>query len=409
MGRISQYLIKEWDKDPVNLVSIIMLFTMAIVNAIASQIPDANNYFQTNNIYQTSVWAASFFVLYQLVQIAKAVNREKATNAGFAHVSDIYDVIHKYRIADSMRIYCGSESRETWGNIANTEGVKFKNITLFTRPNKAVDIDEPQFTYDSYDVHLADIPKNYLFLIGHHNDGACVLCDLVVADESRGGYLCADLSHNEEHAKAFSTLFESSCKHSSVALRDYLAFGIFNFISKKHIHDQDSLLRQRKVSLRSRVDFFELATELVKVSRHSLQAVDFFKPNHWLNDISARKYGEAHGVEAGTKERVHVYNLDEAKRLANEYDEFVRLMDSKGVTLYFLNENLFDTNLYEKRGSLIIDENCVIVAINPSQGASFGEVDFNPLMVEDYGKRFRDLKDISQSAQEFLKLIGGNP
>ena len=73
------------------------------------------------------------------------------------------------------------------------------------------------------------------------------------------------------------------------------------------------------------------------------------------------------------------------------------------VELFFLDHNKFDTQKYEKRGSLILENECVFVAINPSNGAPKGEIDFNPSTIKTYKDRFNDCKTHAEPADDFYR------
>lgn len=408
MNRVSRYVVREWESDPLNFVSLLALVIVALANGIATQWPFLDDIFKKSNVYQASAWVIVPLILYQLRKISRGQDELGKRTSSFCHVRDIGDVAYKYRTADAVTIYCGSENRDIWNKIANMRGIEISKLSLYIRPGRLESVLEPTFSSMEYKIHYADIPNGYMLASGHQSDGTLLMCDLVVQDSQDGGYWKLDLSADKNQARIFINLFESAAQSTGVPLKDYLALGIFTFITRKHLHDQDSLLRQRKVNLRSRVDFFDLATDLVKVSKLSLIAVDFFKPKHWLSDPSARKYGEAHAVNIATKKRIHIYKHEEAKLAVNDYRAYVEFMEQRNVELLFLDEKLFDTAIYEKRGSLIIDESCVVVAINPSEGAAFGEIDFNPNIVESYKKRFFDLESVAQNFSLFLSLIGEN-
>lgn len=406
MARVSTQIFQQWHKDPVNFASIIVLFVIAIGNALATQIPSLNAWFIQNNIYQTSTWVFVFFILYQLVKISLKQEEDTKKDYNLYHSYHLHDVLLKYKTTDEVRIFCGSNGRMIWDKISDLKSLKFKKVLLYFKPSNISDFTEPRFKYDTLEVKYSEVPSNYLFVTGYSEDGDCYLCDLITSNNSKAGYTILDLSNSVNHRGVFIDLFNSLAKNNSVSLNEYLVISIFDFITKRHLNDTDSLIRQRKISLKSRVDFFDLATRLVRKSKNSLYAVDFIKPKYWISDNSANKYGAAHAVDVESKKRIHIYNLEEAKTSQSTYMKYIEMMESYGVELKFLDENNFDTSIYEKRGTLMIDTNCVIVAINPTEGATFGEVDFNPSTVDSYMRRFKDIDSIALTRDQFIETIG---
>ncbi|MBW7914667.1 MAG: hypothetical protein H3C54_13435 [Taibaiella sp.] len=176
---------------------------------------------------------------------------------------------------------------------------------------------------------------------------------------------------------------------------------------KKNDVERTRLNENKKLIVTSRNDFFDYAVALIESAERSLLAVDFIPPELWISDPLVVAYADAHrGLKTFEKQRIHIYQtetLDAEKKAA--YRNYIELMDTLNIELFFLEEKLMDTNQFEKRGSLIIDNCCCIIVINPDIGAKFGEIEFNQISIGDYEKRFRTLKKIAKPKADFQLLL----
>jgi hypothetical protein len=155
--------------------------------------------------------------------------------------------------------------------------------------------------------------------------------------------------------------------------------------------------------------------DILKHFNSNLYAIDFIPPRFWLNDPYTKSYGVAHkGVIADKKQRIHIIDIKEIKhslkekrnKIINDYMNYISFMTNDcDIDLYFLDKVKFDVSKHEPRGSLVLDCKCVFVAINPSIGAPFGEIDFNPSIIKQYKERFEFYLSKAEKSVTYKQIL----
>lgn len=210
------------------------------------------------------------------------------------------------------------------------------------------------------------------------------------------------------------TLMDNFFAHvKSIRLSDLFMSKTMNYIFETNCSTLSNLADKKCLEINSRDAFFKYMTDILKNCTSNIYAIDFIEPKYWLEHIYTREYGLAHkNVNSKTKQRIHIIDLDkikklsdkEKKELVNIYSDYISFMKNEcGVDLFFLNLDNFDSERYEKRGSLILENECVFVAINPSVGAPKGEIDFNLATINRYIDRFNDCKKYAEPADDYYR------
>ena len=159
----------------------------------------------------------------------------------------------------------------------------------------------------------------------------------------------------------------------------------------------DKLINDKFIQLESKEVFFTHMTDILNFYTGNLYAIDFIPPHCWLEDINTKNYGLAHKNIQGTKQRIHVIDIEtiknasptNKKKMKQNYEKYITFMTTEClVELYFLELSDFDTTKHEKRGRLILDNKCVFIALNPEEGAPLGEVNFNIDTINQYKAKF---------------------
>lgn len=173
----------------------------------------------------------------------------------------------------------------------------------------------------------------------------------------------------------------------SVAISaDELMFDIFN---------------ENPIRSLDRNRLFEIAAAVIGVAESSLKAVDFIPPRDWNNVPALIRYADAHGINVDEKVRIHIfpnenYIFDEKI----EYEKYVKKMKGLKVDLRFLEEKRLLDLGHEARGSLVVDDRAIVVAVNPKVGAPTGEITIDRRYLEDYARRFNDIVEAAESWPE---------
>ena len=121
-----------------------------------------------------------------------------------------------------------------------------------------------------------------------------------------------------------------------------------------------------------------------------------------------KKYAASHASAKGNKCRVHIYeknNLGGGDWGIESYEGYAKCMKNAGVTLKFLDMSFFNRSKFETRGSLIIDQTIVAVAINPIDGAPFGELSYSDEIIRSYTERFNELWPIGEESDFFIGML----
>jgi hypothetical protein len=401
---------KKIFSDWTTAVTFIVITLFTIINIIASLIPDLNKYFTDNNMYVTFGWVVVLLILTNIHSMLKFIS-----NLGTCHsyeASDISEVIYKFKKYTDIKIFFGLDTFHIWEIISTKQDLAFNNLEIYFDPSIIQSYKNPLFKFNNLDVYFADIPRNYIYISGR-NDG-CELCNLII--DSNDSLSVIDLSKKNGDTQVFDNLFTKMTENNKISLTEELKAQALYFLINKSKESSNQLICEQYVALANRNEFLNLATILVKKAKQSLYAIDFIGPQFWTNEHdNAFHFGEAHKVEiTGDKKRIHIYDFENFDKkypnLKKEdiyklYIKYIDFMEEKGVNISFLPAEDFDLKKYEKRGSLIIDGKSVIVAINPENGATFGEVTFKKIDIENYQLRFNEIAKIAKSKDDFITKL----
>jgi hypothetical protein len=398
-----KHIFSDWS----TLLTFFAIGLFTVVNIIVSFVPDFNKYFIDNNIYMASGWSVIFLILINIHKVLEYIS--KIGTCYSYQCNDISEIIYKFKNYNKVRIFFGLETFHIWEKISKKVDLNFNNLEIYFDPMIIKDYKSPLFKVKNLEVCFTDLPRNYIYISGYSN--SCELCNLIVEEDNSLSVI--DLSKEHKNKFIFDNLFKRITEENKISLNDKLKTKALYFLIDKSKKANKELIKEQNISLSNREEFLQIATILVENAEKSLYAIDFIGPQYWTNKKdSAYKFGDAHKIKiSGSKKRIHIYNFDTFDKKhpdlnsLNLYIEYINFMEERKVELQFLPEKDFDKEKYEKRGSLIIDNKSVIIAINPEDGARFGEVSFKEKDLISYKSRFDDIDEMAISSEEFKIIL----
>jgi len=392
------------NQDPSYFITKILLFLLLLLHIVARFIPPLKDFLKNNGIYDAVVLGATLLIVTQLDIIIANIKISLANPFKKKSITSASSIIDKVQNYDYINFYIGTYDEAIVK--ALLENTKFDNINIkyYLNPEILNKFDITTLIGKKSLFYISNVPIDSIVVLYFIADS----CDQleIIRPLRNGKFYSVEVKNDSEFINAFQQNY-ANCyeRKNSFDINNQLVCKLVTYFHKKRDDELVGLFNNSNLNIALRSQFFEYGIELVKIAKHSLLAVDFIPPELWVNDPIVRQYADVHKVNVPTKKRIHIYNADKIKIKHSAYLEYMRLMKEARVDLFFLDEKNFDRGKYEKRGTLIIDNCCGIIAINPEDGATFGEVELNPFRINEYNKRFEEIYKKVITKEEFEKIL----
>lgn len=423
MGKIGiwQSFLKEklvFDYNSKKTIEITMFIIMG-VNALSSIFPPINKFFLDNNIYLLSIWAITGLVIAQIIKIRFDIENlskrdfKKLNINKFTHTK-LQDIIREFKSDDNIHIFFGFNDFKLFNELIQIlNQYKFNNVNLYATPPVIDKLSINAFEY--YNIYLIDGLDFSIALFSMKGKEINKCLFVTTKDDTcsiNNEYCCLQIKDDRELISPYEHIyFKYFTENSLKADSDFMVKAI-SYILFSHKKSISSIYKNRYFKITTRNTFYNYIIDIMNNAKKSLIAVDFIQPRFWIEDDLTNKYAYAHSKTGAIKKRIHIYNTNDflvdiytKEEVKDYYLKYIELMQINEVELYFLNETNINKHLYEMRGSLAIDNECVFIAINPQDGISFGEFDFNEDIVNYYLDRFNDFYKKSLTTEEFIKIM----
>lgn len=396
-------------------INAIVLLSCTLISAIVSLIPPIDNWFTENNIYIMVCYTLATSIGLMVFSIFERVNKIEPSGNHYKPLKEVGKLLNRLDDNICVDIYFGLDDQLLFNqlidflnlhtNISDKYHIYIKSHVISKINNENL--------FKSYNFNLSyDLPEIILIHAKHANPEDELQSYFIrYSQNNEFEYLSLD-SKNEILLTLTKNFFNNV---KSIYLSDSFISKAMKYIFETNSLELENLINNKCLEIRSRETFFKYMIELLKGFNSNIYAIDFILPKYWLNYNYNREYGLAHkGVTAKIKQRIHIVDLNRIKAMdpnkkikeIESYVNYTNFMRNEcGVQLFFLELDKFDSMKYEKRGSLVLENECVFVAINPSDGAPLGEIDFNDDKIKLYKERFNDCLKSAQEAEKFINEI----
>ena len=400
-------------------INIGILLGCTVISAIATIIPPVDMWLKNNNVYVMVCYILATSIGIMVYSIYEYVCRIKPFGNAYRPVKELGKLLSRLDDDLCVDVYFGLN-----------DAFLLNQLIVFLEQHTSI-----ASKYKVYiEYRLIDSIINENYFLDYHFNLCCNLPKLILVHAKQNDSndtICNEAQLFFVRCSAeneFEYIAVDSDDEIMLTLTDNFLYQVKSihlsdsFISKsmRYIFDTkcstlDNLISNKCLEIYSRDTFFKYMTEILTDFTSNIYAIDFILPHFWLEHNYTQNYGLAHkSVIASVKQRIHIIDLEhikalselEKKKIVNDYSKYITFMrDECDVELFFLELSKFDCIKYEKRGSLILDDKCVFVAINPSDGAPMGTIDFNHQQITRYKRRFDDCLKIAQQADRFIQNI----
>lgn len=379
----------------------IALGLMVVASIGGAFIPEVKT-FTSSYVQLPLLWFTAYLVLSELSNIREAVEDGNNITSGYKIANDgmTYDWVEY----ENVNVFLSDYNLwvfEFFLELQKSTNCKMR-IHLSVQSKEYPDIEQLS-ELSECEFFVVNFMSSSSFVLAEKKDGAAKAAILELHDKEKPSLIAID-SSDANSILIVRNLAKSL--ESGVAISPY-TLPVFARFSRS-IHGQGhSLINEKRIMLVA-PEFFRLLVVLVEKGSKSLQAVDFIAPRVWAKSNLINRYGKAHGRASGKKQRVHVFEknkLGTGDYTINNYVAYKEMMAECDVDLRFFDKSEFDLTRHEPRGSMIIDGEIIGIAINPVDGAPFGEINFSADSISVYTDRFDELFDIAMSWDDFEQLF----
>lgn len=347
--------------------------------------------------YIPLLWATAFLTLSELIAIRQSLENQK-------NDSHIFDQLTNHSINQIL------DNENISFYLSETTLPLLKEVS--SRTNKQISVYLPVGThipdkkelkkYQKITLFISQKPSDTSFVVMNNSESNKTVCLLGYCDDMP---VFAKLNPSESYT---TQLISNASELDKNNIRvTNLTRPIIEYIADKTDTQRHNAIRNEKLEL-TNTYFFTVASEISKLAEKSICAIDFIPPITWTADPVMKKFIDAQKQSQGKKQRVHVFNsalIYSNKDSLTHYQDYVELMHNADIEVKFFDLSLFDTHKYEPRGSIIIDDTIVAIAINPGTGVPFGEICYSSQIISSYRERFDDIWNSSIKPNEFFSLI----
>lgn len=397
----------------IQIINVGVLLFCTVISAISSLIPPIDTYFKNNNIYVAICYVLATTIGLMVYSIFEYIHNVKPLDKSYRPVKELGKLLNRLDDDLTVNVYFGLDDIDLLDQLIfflNTHTTISKQYHIYMRSCLIKQIRDENY-FNEFNFYLScNLPELILIHTNPQNNDSAKSYFIRCSENNALEYIAIDSENDIIH-----TLSKNLFTHiNSIYLSDPFISKAMPYIFDTNCSSLNNLISNKCLVVRGRDAFFKYMTDILKNFNSNVYAIDFILPRFWLEHNYTKEYGLAHKNIMGIKQRIHIIDIERIKTLnrqdkANEievYKNYAEFMKKDcNVQLYFLELSEFDSIKYEKRGSLILSKECVFVAINPSDGAPLGEIDFNVEKIESYMNRFDDCMKKAQAADDYIKNI----
>ena len=392
-----------------------VLLLCAVLSTFATLIPPIDSWLKDNNIYVMLCYLLATLIGAMVFSIFEHVCRLKPIENSYQPIKELGKLLSRLNDDLCVDVYFGLDDTALLNQL-----IEFLNrhisisskYQIFIQSSMIGSIGNENY-FSSYHFNLSCNIPNVILIHAKHNSYDNVAQSFFIRHSANGEFEYIAMDSEDEIMHTLTDIFFDHVK--SIHLSDSFVSKAMRYIFDINCSTHNDLIDNKCLAIYGRDVFFKYMTDILENCTSNIYAIDFIRPEYWIDYNQTREYGLAHkDIKATEKQRIHIIDLESIKNLSdadkskeiiiyNQYATFMR--NDCGVQLFFLELSRFDSIKYEKRGCLILDNECVFVAINPGDGAPMGEIDFNVQKINKYKDRFDDCLKSAHPADEFLQNI----
>lgn len=415
MSRKYSTLTEKIVNKKIQAINAVILLTNTTISAIAAVIPPIDTWFEENNIYTMLCYALATSIGLMVFSIFECVTNIKPPENSYKQLKELGKLLSQLDDERHVDIYFGLKDVNLLNQLIDflTQHTSISSkYQIYVESCMIANInDENCFSLYNFNI-CYNLPKIILINANQNNfNEQSQLFFIRCTEDNEFEYI--SLNPDDEIMFTLTNNFLSQVK--SIHISDLFISQAMKYIFDANCLAINNLIDNKCLEIYGRDAFFKYMTDLLKSFTSSVYAVDFIPPKFWIDDKYTREYGLAHkSLTSIVKQRIHIIDLERINLLnkssklkeIENYKKYASFMKNDcGVQLFFLELSKFDSIKYEKRGSLILDSECVFVAINPSDGAPIGEIDFNTQKINYYKERFDECIKAARPADDFINEI----
>ena len=362
-------------------------------------------FLKANNVYNATLWLLGSLFLIQLDKILDEL--KNIQNKVFKrHLNfSVEDLVKRTATFDQLYVFYHLNNDKLLNKLLYGKNFGLKqSINIYINPKIIKSIPLNRLNRTNYEYYIAEVPNGYCTIFCLNNDKVMRM-ETVKNYHNRKGLFSLELKNDEELLSSYFESYSQSYIQKNLDLSNPLLVTLIGEFQDNYEQEMESLFEAKNLKAKTRDKFFQYAISLVNSAKKSFKAVDFIGPEIWTSDYHGKNYAQAHSVDIPIKIRIHVYDKTLLESKSSDYRNYINVMTQVGVELLFCSIEVFERKQFEKRGSLVVDDSCVIVAINPDKGAHNGIMDFSKRDIDEYKERFEQLRANSISKSDFINLL----
>lgn len=411
---MKNWIKKIYDKcanQEIQIINSSILLLGATIAGVASIIPPFDTWLKSNNIYQMVSYFYIASIGLTVHSIFNRVGKIKPDDHVFHSVKSMDKILSRLDDDLAVDIYFGLDNeiilKQLLKFLKEHDYISFKyrifiKTCLINSINEESDLSLINFNLS------CNLPEMIL-INSKQNNLNSITNSYFIRCSTNNDIEFLSLNSDDEIMKTLTeNIFENV---KSIHLSNLFISKTMRYIFESNSSSLANLIENQYLEIYGRDTFFKYMIDIMQNSTSNIFAIDFIPPKFWLEHNYTHEYGLAHkSIGTDIKQRIHIIDLERISSLKktekdneiNLYKLYAAFMKECGVQLFFLDVKFFDTAKYEKRGSLVVENECVFVAINPSDGAPLGEIDFNIEKVLKYKQRFDDCLGHARLSDEFI-------
>lgn len=416
-----------WSKaeNVIRIASFIIFVVFSIVCFIISLVPNVQDWLTDNDVFNKTIWV--FLPLAYTLIFLSAKDSSKTSDDIESLELTLKNQCNSRRFSSIEAVISYFDNKECKNNIYIYENdknviaslVKLLEKTSYNNKNLYLDYRMAEkdgfFNNDFFkncNIFLAKGLAPGIIVETLDNDGK--ICETAFIRFVNGFFDCVYISDGNIIAQLIESYIEQS-KRIAIKLKTRFSYETLSyFIGFNDIENSELSSDKIGFKISTRTNFFTNMCEVIKQSEQSVHCIDFIPIETWFDDAQTNEYGKAHShIKHSNVERIHIFDyvayseLNETKKAAAicKIKEYCDFMSSNNIKLYFASQQDFLNRNYEMRGSAIIDDQCVFMAINPEKGATYGEISFKEDVVKEYMDRHSTIKSLAIEPLEFIKSL----
>ena len=416
-----------WNKaeNIIRIASFIIFVIFSIICFVISLIPNAQDWLTESDVFNKAIWVilplAYTLIFFTAKDSSKASDgieelemklNNKCDSRRFYSIDSVISYFDNKDGRNNIYIYENNKDIAiALVKLLKKSSYRDKNLYLDYRMADSDDFIENDFFKDC-NVFLAKglVPG----IIVETLDNSGKVCETAFIRYVNGIFESIYISDDNIISQLIESYIEQS-KKISIKLKTKFSYETLSyFIEFNDIENSELSSNKIGFKISTRSNFFTNMSEVIKKSEQSVRCIDFIPIGTWFEDTQTNEYGKAHlQIKHDNVERIHIFDTDEYDSLdrtakANTIcllKRYCDFMADNRINLYFVSQKEFLNRNYEMRGSAIVDDQCVFMAINPEKGTTYGEISFKEDVVKDYIERHSVIRSIAIESSIYIKNL----